>query len=230
VAALRGIDFSLRSCETLGVIGPNGSGKTTLINLLSGTIRPSAGTIWLDQKLANGWAADRFAREGVARTFQNVRLFRALTAAENVEVGMASRGWVRRSKAHSRSRQLLDKLGIGAYRDRAAGTLPYGVQRRVEIARALAATPSVLLLDEPAAGMNEQESEDLVAAVRQLKSEQDLSVLIVEHDFQVIKALCDRVMVIDGGELLAEGTPAEVRADSAVVEAYLGSGAPSEHD
>ncbi len=224
LVALAGVDLDLPRGAIHGLIGPNGSGKTTLLNCISGVLRPTAGSVVVDGHDVTPHGSHRVAARGLSRTFQNIRLFGEMTVLENVEVGVSSaRGWGRhRGGRAATARGILQELGIGDVADRLATTLPYGVQRRVEIARALATRPSYLLLDEPAAGMNEQESDELLALVGGIRTEHGCGVLIVDHDLRLIMRLCDSVQVLDQGATIASGTPAAVRADPAVIAAYLG--------
>lgn len=223
VTAVAGVTLGIKAGETLGIIGPNGSGKTTLINLLTGFAKPSEGRIWLHERACTNWSPTRRARAGIARTFQHIRLFEGMTVSENVEVGVVATGRRGRASARRTARLALDQLKITQYAHRDTRGLPYGVRRRAEIARALGMRPTFLLLDEPAAGMDERESADLIDALAPLPSERELGMLVVEHDFRVIEALCDQVMVIDSGAVLAVGSAEQVSRDPLVLDAYLGT-------
>ena len=222
VHALRNVSLRLREGDVVGLIGPNGSGKTTFLNCLSGVFPPTTGRVALDGRPIprRGHAV---ARRGVVRTFQNIRLFGWLTALQNVEVGALGAGRARRGSSDRQARETLAKLGIEGLADRYACTLSYGDQRRLEIARALAAQPRFLLLDEPAAGMNEAESAELGGAVEGIRKEHGCGVLVVEHDLRLIMRICDHVVVLNEGEVIASGSPGEVRSDPAVVAAYIGT-------
>jgi ABC-type branched-subunit amino acid transport system ATPase component len=220
VKALDGVTLRVLPNEILGLIGPNGSGKTTLLNVVSGMLRPTSGTVVVDGRPATGMAVHRVAELGVGRTFQQIRLFRGMTVAENVEVGavaarLGSEGTRRVPRILARTR-LADQASVPA------GALAYGQQRRAEIARALAARPRLLLLDEPAAGMNEAESDSLLVTLRAIRDEEGCAIMIVDHDLRLIMRLCDRVHVLAEGQTIAEGRPADVRRDAAVIAAYLG--------
>ena len=223
VHALRGVSLELGEGEIVGLIGPNGSGKTTLLNCIAGVYRPSSGRILLDGEPLAGRAGHAIARAGVVRTFQNIRLFGRLSALQNVEVSALATKQVRRSGSRDFAFGLLDELGISELAEREAGTLSYGDQRRLEIARALAAGPRFLLLDEPAAGMNETESDAVRAQVERVRRERGCGVLVVEHDLRLIMQLCDRIVVLNEGSVIAAGAPAEVRRDPAVIAAYIGA-------
>jgi branched-chain amino acid transport system permease protein len=224
VEALRAVDIALHRGDLLGLIGPNGSGKTTLINILSGFLRGSSGTVRIGALDVTRWPAHRIARAGVGRTFQSVRLFRHLTVLENVAVG-ATGGQQRDSggEARRRARATLAQLEVTSWANRAAGDLPYGIQRRVDIARALVAAPDFLLLDEPAAGMNPAETESLRLHIAGIRSSLGIGILVVDHDLRLIMTLCDRIVVLDSGSVIAVGTPDEIASNPAVIEAYIGS-------
>jgi branched-chain amino acid transport system ATP-binding protein len=227
--ALSAVSLQVRQGEILGLIGPNGSGKTTLINVITGMLCPSAGRVLLGKRDITGLPPHRIGRAGIARTFQLVRLFRDLTVLENVEAGAVASGASRR-EARAIARELLDEIGGTAWAERFASELPYGHERLVEIARALATRPRFLVLDEPAAGMNEQESAGLLEKLARLPGEKQLGMIIVDHDMHLMMRLCHRLHVLASGRTIGEGAPAEVRAMPAVVEAYLGASAGDSGD
>jgi ABC-type branched-subunit amino acid transport system ATPase component len=221
VEALRIVSLHLREEEIVGLIGPNGSGKTTLLNCISGVFPPTSGRVLLDGRPLSG-RGHTIARAGVVRTFQNIRLFNGLTALQNVEIGALAAGRVRRARSRDYALDVLDQLGIAKLADRWASTLSYGDQRRLEVARALAGSPRFLLFDEPAAGMNDEESEELRAAIQRIRNDRKCGILVVEHDLRLIMQLCDTIYVLNEGEVISRGTPEQVRLDPAVVAAYIG--------
>ncbi len=221
--AVDGVSFSLRRGEILGLIGPNGSGKTTTINLITGLLRITSGSVIADGKEMAGWPPHRIARSGLARTFQVVKLFKDFTVAENVEVAAMSARGLRRPEAMQRAEGALDLVGIAHLAGLPARILPQGEERRVEIARALATDPAFLLLDEPGAGLNDAEIEVLLPTLQRIREQRGCGILIVDHDMRLIMSLCDRIHVLNYGQTIAEGRPEEIRREPAVIEAYLGS-------
>jgi branched-chain amino acid transport system ATP-binding protein len=236
LVALADYDLRLAAGTIHGVIGPNGAGKTTLFNLLSRMVAPTSGTIEFDGQDITRLPSDRVARLGITRTFQNIRLFDDLSVLDNVKVGVQAHHperWLatllsrpsfrsREAEIEARARELLAMVGLGASASRTASSLPYGDQRRLEIARALAVEPRILMLDEPNAGMNQVETESLLGLVRRIRDDLRVTVILIAHDIPLVMNLCDRIQVLNFGELIAEGDPLTVRADPRVVAAYIG--------
>jgi branched-chain amino acid transport system ATP-binding protein len=234
--ALVGYELRLAPLTIHGVIGPNGAGKTTLFHLLSGFLRPTSGTISFEGRDITGSRAYDVSRTGIGRTFQNIRLFGELSVLDNVKVALQRRSErslvgtllsspsFRRAERdlETRAMELLDLFGLAAQRDRSARGLPYGDQRRLEIARAVGTGPKLLLLDEPNAGMNPSETQALLGLIRRLRDELGITIVLVAHDIPLVMNLCDRVQVLNYGRLIAEGDPAAVRANQDVIDAYIG--------
>jgi branched-chain amino acid transport system ATP-binding protein len=221
VRAVDGVDLTLEQRQIMGLIGPNGAGKTTFMNAVSGFVRLTAGKVRLDSLEVTGWAPERLAKHGLVRTFQQVATFPALTVFENVELGALGGGLSRRA-ARQRAHGLLAQLGLDHLANLPASALPHGEERRVGIARAVACSPRFLLLDEPAAGLDDDESLELARNIADIRSELGCGVLLVEHDMRIIFRVCERIQVLDYGKSLAIGTPAEIRQNKQVIAAYLG--------
>ena len=236
---LRAVDdfnLTIGRTEIAGLIGPNGAGKTTVFNLLTKVYQPTRGTILLDGMDTSGKTTDQANRAGIARTFQNIRLFNNLSVEDNVKIGLHNqepystfegifrlpRYWRQERTAHERALELLSIFDMQDMANVQAGSLPYGAQRRLEIVRALATNPSIILLDEPAAGMNPSETAELMENIRRIRDTFNIAIMLIEHDMNLVMNICEGICVLDHGKIIAKGTPDEIKANPKVIEAYLG--------
>ena len=236
LTAVDGFNMTIGPTEISGLIGPNGAGKTTIFNLLTSVYQPTRGSILLKGIDTKGMNTAKVNKMGIARTFQNIRLFNDMTALDNVKVGMHNEikcsffssllrlpGYFKaEKKANAKAMELLDFMGLADIADQKAGSLPYGVQRRLEICRALASNPAIILLDEPAAGMNPSETAELMHQIRRIRDTFQIAIFLIEHDMNLVMNVCEGIVVVNYGKIIAKGTPEEIKNNPAVIEAYLG--------
>jgi len=236
LTAVDGFNITIGPTEISGLIGPNGAGKTTIFNLLTGVYQPTRGSVLINGIDIKGMPIHKVNRLGIARTFQNIRLFSEMTALDNVKVGMHNEikcsfvssllrlpAYYRaEAAANMKAMELLDFMGLADVADQKAGSLPYGVQRRLEIVRALATNPSIILLDEPAAGMNPSETAELMHQIRRIRDTFHIAIFLIEHDMNLVMNVCETIAVVNYGKIICKGTPEQVRQNPAVIEAYLG--------
>ena len=234
--AVEDFNFTVGKTEIAGLIGPNGAGKTTVFNLLTKVYQPTCGSIMLDGTDMAGLDIAGASKLGIARTFQNIRLFSSLSVEDNVRIGLHNQikeglwssvfrlpaFWGAEKKMHEEALQLLDFFDMGVYANHVAGSLPYGAQRRLEIVRALATHPKLLLLDEPAAGMNPSETAELMDNIRRIRDEFQIAVMLIEHDMDLVMGICEGIAVLNYGKIIAKGTPEQIQSNPQVIEAYLG--------
>ena len=236
LTAVDSFSVSLGPTEICGLIGPNGAGKTTIFNLLTGVYQPTRGSVLINGIDTKGMSTFKVTKLGIARTFQNIRLFTDMSVLDNVKVGMHNQikcsfvsslfhlpsYFAAEKKANARAMELLDFMGLADLADQKAGSLPYGVQRRLQIVRALATNPSIILLDEPAAGMNPSETTELMHQIRRIRDTFHIAIFLIEHDMNLVMNVCETIAVLNYGRLIAKGTPEEIRQNPTVIEAYLG--------
>ena len=236
LTAVDNFNLTIGRTEIAGLIGPNGAGKTTVFNLLTKVYQPTRGTILLDGRDTNGMSTAQVNRAGIARTFQNIRLFSTLSVADNVKIGLHNQMnypmwsgilrfpdyWKEEKIIHERALELLSIFNMENLADVKAGSLPYGAQRRLEIVRALGTNPNLLLLDEPAAGMNPSETAELMENIRKIRDTFQIAIMLIEHDMNLVMGICEGIAVLNYGKIIAKGTPEEIQANPAVIEAYLG--------
>ena len=236
LTAVDGFNITIGPTEISGLIGPNGAGKTTIFNLLTGVYQPTRGSILIKGIDTKGMPTYKVNKLGIARTFQNIRLFSDMTALDNVKVGMHNEMkcsfvasllrlpsyYKAEKKANEKAMELLEFMGLGDIANQKAGSLPYGVQRRLEICRALASNPAIILLDEPAAGMNPSETTELMHQIRRIRDTFQIAIFLIEHDMNLVMNVCEAIAVVSYGKIIAKGTPDEIKNDPAVIEAYLG--------
>ena len=236
LTAVDGFNITIGPTEISGLIGPNGAGKTTIFNLLTGVYQPTRGSVLIKGIDTKGMPTHKVNKLGIARTFQNIRLFNDMTALDNVKVGMHNEMkcsflasllrlpsyFKAEKKANQKAMELLEFMGLADIADQKAGSLPYGVQRRLEICRALASNPAVILLDEPAAGMNPSETTELMHQIRRIRDNFQIAIFLIEHDMNLVMNVCEAIAVVSYGKIIAKGTPDEIKKNPAVIEAYLG--------
>ena len=234
--AVNNFNVDIKEGELYGLIGPNGAGKTTVFNLITGIYKPTTGTVELDSENINVFSPHVRVEKGIARTFQNIRLFKKLTVLENVKVAFhknmtynmfqaifrTKKFWKEENEIHEKALEILKDLDLFEYKDEVSESLPYGKQRKLEIARALATNPKLLLLDEPAAGMNPHETEELMETIKYIKDKFNTTILLIEHDMKLVMGICDKISVLNFGEVIAVGTPSEIQSNEYVIKAYLG--------